>query len=200
MTPQDGTARLLIACLGNLFRGDDAFGVRVAERLAKRPPLPGATLRDFGLRGLDFANALLEPWYAVLIVDAVPRGRLPGALYALEIEDEDVESAAEGPPEVGLRGIDPLKTLRWARAMGAAPAAVRLVGCEPARLGDGGEALVALSPAVAAAVDEAADLVESLARELWSGKALASPRPTRSGTGSRARPSWPGSPRSAPPR
>lgn len=151
----------LVACLGNVFRGDDAFGVETARRLAARPPIPGAVVRDFGIRGLDFAYALLEPWDAVIVVDATPRGRAPGTLYVLEPAREDLPAAGT-PAELDAHGMDPLKALRWAASMGARLPAVRVVGCEPAAVGGEDEILDGLSPAVAAAVDGAVELVESL--------------------------------------
>src|SRR5580700_5902734 len=77
-------ARILIAGIGNIFLGDDAFGVEVARRLANRPLPPGVRVVDFGIRGLDLTCALLENYDRVMLVDAVQRGGKPGALYLIE--------------------------------------------------------------------------------------------------------------------
>ena len=69
--------RILIACVGNIFLGDDAFGVEVARRLAERPLPEEVRVTDFGIRGLDLAYALLDDFEAVLLVDAAPRGGRP---------------------------------------------------------------------------------------------------------------------------
>ena len=45
--------RILIACIGNIFLGDDGFGTEVARRLAQRDLPSDVILRDFGIRGLD---------------------------------------------------------------------------------------------------------------------------------------------------
>ena len=58
--------RILIAGIGNIFFGDDAFGVEVARRLAQRPLAEQVDVRDFGIRGLDLANALLDEHEAVI--------------------------------------------------------------------------------------------------------------------------------------
>ena len=71
-------SRILIACIGNIFLGDDGFGVEVARRLAGRPLPPEVMLKDFGIRGFDLTYALLEPYELVILVDACPRGGEPG--------------------------------------------------------------------------------------------------------------------------
>src|SRR5262249_26534795 len=78
------TPRVLVAGVGNVFRGDDAFGVEVARRLADRSLLPGVRVIDFGIRGLDLAYAMLDGYDVVILVDAAPRGGSPGTLYDLE--------------------------------------------------------------------------------------------------------------------
>src|SRR5947209_3209759 len=76
------------AGVGNIFLGDDAFGVEVAQRLARRPLPAGVRVVDFGIRGLDLTYALLDPYDAVVLVDAAPRGNAPGTLYVLEPEPQ----------------------------------------------------------------------------------------------------------------
>ena len=53
-----GAMRILIAGIGNIFHGDDAFGVEVANRLSRRVLPPEARVVDFGIRGFDLAYAL----------------------------------------------------------------------------------------------------------------------------------------------
>lgn len=50
---------ILVAGIGNIFEGDDAFGVEIVQRLCRRPLPDGVTVRDFGIRGLDLAYALM---------------------------------------------------------------------------------------------------------------------------------------------
>src|SRR5580658_7824539 len=75
---------VLIACIGNIFLGDDGFGTEVARRLAQRPLPPGVILKDFGIRGLDLTYALLDPYELVILVDACSRGGEPGTVYLVE--------------------------------------------------------------------------------------------------------------------
>src|SRR5688572_21177077 len=123
------TGRILIAGIGNIFFGDDAFGVEVARRLAGRPLPEGVRVVDFGIRGIDLTYALLEDWAAVILVDAVPCGGTPGTLYVLEPEPDGEASAAV--PTVEPHNLDPGKVLRLARSLGGAVERVLLVGCEP---------------------------------------------------------------------
>jgi hydrogenase maturation protease len=157
-------ARVLVAGIGNVFLGDDGFGVAVARRLATRTLPPGVVVKDFGIRGLDLAYALQDDWDAAIFVDAAPRGGVPGALYAI-----DAQADADGVPMLDEHGMDPVHVLRLARTLGRVPPVVRVVGCEPATLGGGDPAtdvLVELSPVVAAAVAPAADMVLEVIEEL----------------------------------
>ncbi len=75
---------VLIAGIGNIFLGDDTFGVEVAQRLAKRKLPDRVKVVDFGIRGFDLAYALLDRFDVTILVDACPRGGAPGTLYVIE--------------------------------------------------------------------------------------------------------------------
>ena len=153
--------RVLVAGIGNIFLGDDAFGCEVAQRLLRRPLLDGVRVVDFGIRGIDLAYALLEPLGAVILVDALPRGGAPGTLYVIE-PDRQTESHA-GPAD--MHSLDPLKVLSLAKTMGGPPQRIFVVGCEPTAL-DSGDGAMGLSPQVQAAVDEAVKLVAALVAKI----------------------------------
>ena len=117
--------RILVAGVGNIFLGDDGFGVAVANRLAERELPEGVDVRDFGIRGMDLAYALQDGYDAVVFVDAAPRGEAPGTLSVIEpVLDLD---------EVVLdtHGMDPLRVIALARALGGIPPRVLVVACEP---------------------------------------------------------------------
>jgi hydrogenase maturation protease len=150
-------AHTLVAGIGNVFLGDDGFGVAVVDRLSRGELPAGVTVADFGIRGMDLVYALAG--YAVaILVDAVPRGQAPGTVYVIEPELDELE------PTVDTHGMDPVKVLSMARELGSLPQRVIVVGCEPqtAMSGDEDEILVELSEPVRAAVDEAVRVVESL--------------------------------------
>src|SRR5262245_6478454 len=102
----------LIAGIGNIFLGDDAFGVEVAQRLAGHVLPDSVYVVDFGIRGLDLAYALLDGYDAAILVDAMPRGGAPGTLYVVEPE-------CNGPSEamIEAHALDPAKVLRLAATM-----------------------------------------------------------------------------------
>lgn len=150
--------RILIAGIGNIFLGDDAFGVETARRLASRALPEGTTVRDFGIRGFDLIYALMEPNDAVILIDAVSRGEAPGTLYVIK---PDIDRAAEPTLEGHL--LDPVKVLALARSMGAEAAPTYIVGCEPARFGGADDDIAfGLSEPVNASLDDAVEMVESL--------------------------------------
>jgi hydrogenase maturation protease len=152
---------VLVAGIGNVFLGDDGFGVAVVDRLSRAELPSGVRVADFGIRGMDLAYALAEYDVAIL-VDAVPRGGAPGTVYVIEAELDGIE------PTLDTHGMDPVKVLSLARELGGVPERVIVVGCEPqtAISEEDEEVLVALSEPVRAAVDEAARMVESLLAEL----------------------------------
>jgi hydrogenase maturation protease len=168
----DATAirpRLLIAGVGNIFLGDDAFGVEVVQRLARWSQPDGVRVVDFGIRGLDLAYALLDDYDAVILVDAVPRGDRPGTLYVLEIDPPEV--SATGPELlIEAHHMDPVKVLRLATSLGGKVRRLFLVGCEPEPPAAPEDMQMGLSAPVQAAVDEAISLVEGLAERLLRGE------------------------------
>ncbi|HXC92336.1 MAG TPA: hydrogenase maturation protease [Stellaceae bacterium] len=156
---------VLVAGIGNIFHGDDGFGVAVAALLGRRPLPAGVTVKDFGIRGLDLTYALLDGYAAAILVDAAARGEPPGTLYVIEPE---VAAAGPAPEDLLLspHELDPARVLRLARALGGECRRVVVVACEPASLGDAEWGALGLTPPVAAAVAPAADLVEQLIRQL----------------------------------
>lgn len=146
---------VLVAGIGNIFQGDDAFGVEVIKRLATQKLPDYVTLRDFGIRGFDLAYALMEPWDLVILVDAISRGGSPGTLYVIEPDESLNHSAAK---EIDTHGMNPTRALDLVRTLGGTPPKMLVVGCEPVELG-GEEGLMDLSPAVTASVEEAVRIV-----------------------------------------
>jgi len=153
--------RILVAGIGNVFLGDDGFGSAVAAKLCERAWPAHVEVRDYGIRGMDLAFALTSGIDAAILVDATARGGAPGTLYKLE------PVAGDTPPEIQTHAMDPARVLAFAATIGAPPRYVRLVGCEPGRLGeDDGDIAVGLSEPVAAAIDPAIAMVGELVAEL----------------------------------
>ena len=156
--------KILIAGVGNIFLGDDGFGVEVARSLGTRPLPENLSVKDYGIRGFDLAYALLDPWDGIIIVDALPRGEAPGTIYVLE-----PDLAGSGEAEISPHGMDPVRVLNLAASMGAISATVLVVGCEPHDFGDELEGRMGLSSPVQAAVEEACNTVLWLAAT-WPAK------------------------------
>lgn len=163
-------ATVLVAGVGNIFLGDDGFGCEVALSLGRRGPLESVAVKDFGIRGFDLAYALLDAWDAVILVDALARGEVPGTLYLVEPDLAELGSAASPDAMVDPHGMDSMHVLQLAASMGAISARVLVVGCEPNDFGDELEGRMGLSPEVQGAVEAAADMVEELAGRILAGK------------------------------
>jgi hydrogenase maturation protease len=168
------SGRTLVAGIGNVFLSDDAFGVEVAHRLAGRPLPDGARAEDYGIRGIHLAYELLEGYDTLVLVDAVPLGQPPGTLAVIEPKndasaeaDAGAGAGAEGSapgvnevpdptavPMVDAHTMGPDVVLATLARLGGSVGRIVIVGCQPAELREG----MGLSPAVAAVVDDAADL------------------------------------------
>lgn len=159
-------ARILIAGIGNIFLGDDGFGVEVAKRLSVRELPAGVRVVDFGIRGFDLAYALQDGYETTILVDACPRGQAPGTISLIEPDLSKLDEPQHGIIET--HGMNPLNVLRMAASMGGGLKKVLLLGCEPATLG-GEEGEMGLSAPVEAAVDEAVQMIASLVEKLLQG-------------------------------
>lgn len=155
--------RILVAGIGNVFLGDDGFGVAVADRLARQALPPGVDVVDYGIRGMDLAYALAD-YEVVILVDAVPRRTdPPGTLYVVEVDPAATEGVV---PEA--HGMDPASVLALAAELAPLPRRVLVVGCEPAVVmsGEEDEIVAELSEAVRAALPKAVREVEDLLAQL----------------------------------
>lgn len=162
--------RILVAGLGNIFLGDDAFGVEVAQRLLRRPQSSDVRIVDFGIRGVDLFYALLDGCDVAILLDAVARGQAPGTLYLMEPEPAPPNRL---PPEelmIQAHSMDPLRVLQLAAAMGERVGRVLLVGCEPVPSDPDDDLMpMGMSDAVQSAVNQAVDMVESLVEKMLKG-------------------------------
>jgi hydrogenase maturation protease len=160
--PAAAGRRILVAGIGNVFLGDDGFGVALAGRLARRELPAGVEVVDYGIRGMDLALAMQDGYDAVVLLDATPCGEPPGTLYVIE---PLVPAEAAG---LDAHGMDPVKVIALARAMGGPLPRMLVVGCEPAASlpADTEEIAAVLSEPVRAALDEAVRMVETVLEEL----------------------------------
>ena len=159
------TPSILVACIGNIFLGDDAFGVEVARRLLARPRRDGVRVIDFGIRGFDLAYALQDGYDTTILVDAYPHGQTPGTISLVEPDLKDLDDNAGF---VQPHAMNPMNVLRMAKTMNGSLRRVLLVGCEPQNLG-GEEGHMGLSPAVEAAIDRAVNEIDLIVNRIMDG-------------------------------
>jgi hydrogenase maturation protease len=147
-------ARTLIAGFGNELRGDDGFGIEVVRRLQRKDLGPDVHVIEIGTAGLQLVQHLLDAYDRLIIVDAIARGGAAGSIIVLAVDDVAASHDA-GDMHLAV----PSRALAMARGIGALPAKVFIVGCEP---GCVDELITELSADVRAAVDEAITQVQRL--------------------------------------
>lgn len=156
--------RVLVAGVGNIFLGDDGFGVETVQRLIRYGLPEGVDAVDFGVRGVHLAYQLLDGYRTLVLVDATSRGGTPGTVYLIEAETGPVESVGSLALDGHRMGPDAVLALLAtlsAGTDGVPPERVLVVGCEPASLEEG----MGLSPPVADAVEDAVRLVRQVIEE-----------------------------------
>jgi hydrogenase maturation protease len=155
------TSRMLVAGVGNIFLGDDGFGVEVARRLATEDLPDWVRLADYGISGMHLAYDLANGYETTILIDATSRGDEPGTIYVIELEHTRPAETADSPAGSQLfdaHGMQPDVVFGVLDMLGADAGKVLLVGCEPVSVDYG----IGLSPVVTAAVGEAVRVVKDL--------------------------------------
>jgi hydrogenase maturation protease len=154
------TAKVLVAGVGNVFLGDDGFGVEVARHLAGEELPDWVQVADVGIRGVHLAYELLDGYDLTILVDATPRGGTPGSVYVIEPRPGHADPVGAGGlfPVMDAHGMEPEAVLALVGVLGGTLGRVLVVGCEPAEVSE----RMGLSAPVAAAVAPAARVVREL--------------------------------------
>ncbi|MFG3615068.1 hydrogenase maturation protease [Nocardia sp. NPDC047654] len=163
---------MLIAGIGNIFLGDDGFGPEVVRRLPLHPD-PGVRAVDYGIRGMHLAYDLLDPWDALVLIDALPDRGAPGRIEVFAAAAEDT-----GAAHLDAHAMSPDAVFAGVRALGGALPPTVVIGCQVACVAEG----IGLSEPVAAAVDEAVAAVGGVLAELLSAGAPDGSEPLRRAT------------------
>ncbi|MFE2526300.1 hydrogenase maturation protease [Streptomyces sp. NPDC059382] len=159
-----GTGATLIAGIGNVFLGDDGFGVEVVRALSAHPLPDQVEVVDFGVRGVHLAYQLLDGYDTLVLVDATARGGEPGTLYLIEVDEcagAPIGGAVLDGHHMSPDAVLALLGTLCAGTGGTPPRRTLVLGCEPASVEEG----MGLSGPVAAAVPEAVRTLVGLARE-----------------------------------
>ncbi|MFJ9846415.1 hydrogenase maturation protease [Kitasatospora sp. NPDC101155] len=146
---------VLVAGVGNIFLGDDGFGVETVRRLSTHPLPEGVEVVDVGVRGVDLAYRLLDGYRTAVLVDVTCRGGAPGTVHLIEAAAEPLEVPVLDGHRMGPDAVLALLAALAAGTGGEPPGRVLVVGCEPASLEEG----IGLSEPVAAAVEAAVQVV-----------------------------------------
>lgn len=154
---------ILVAGIGNVFMGDDGFGVEVVTRLQRRGLPDGVKVVDFGIRGIDLTYALMDGYSVAVMVDTMQRGEAPGTVSVIEPAPPQAEEP--GDLTFSPHDLDPAKVLRLARMLGERCPRLLVIACEPLTFG-GEIGAMGLSGPVAAAVEPAVAAAEALVRRL----------------------------------
>jgi hydrogenase maturation protease len=147
--------KILIACLGNIFYGDDGFGVEVAKELLTKELPENVKVLDFGIRGVDLAFELAEEYELVILVDTIKIGAEAGSIFVLEPELNG------GKSEDLSHDLTPAKALQLAQSLNAKPKKILLVACEPVNLEFNDKMSEAVKNAVEIAVEKVLEILES---------------------------------------
>ena len=151
------TGRILVAGVGNVFLRDDAFGVEVVRLLAERQQPPGVQIRDFGIRGVHLAYELLNGYDLFVLVDAAPRGEVPGTVSVLEVDMPGPEDP-QAQPVIDAHSLTPDAIFGLLSSLGGRPGRSLVVACEPAEVDPG----MGLSDPVREALPHAVRAVEEI--------------------------------------
>lgn len=161
--------KVLVAGMGNVLRGDDAFGIRVVQALTARGGVPdGVHIYEAGIAGIPLVQELMDGFDVLIVVDAVDRRTQPGTLFVFEPaepEPHEIEAERVHQSMVDAHYADPSKVLLLACALKVCPPRVFIVGCQPAFVE---EAFESLSPAVERAVPLAVERIRALIEALQS--------------------------------
>jgi hydrogenase maturation protease len=146
------TAQVLVAGVGNIFLGDDGFGVEVARQLLAGRRSPEVKIADFGIRGVHLAYELLYGYELLVLIDTVTGDDPPGTVSLIEVP---TAGGADTPVAMDAHGMDPAAVLSMLSDLGGRVGRVLVVGCQPGSTGEG----IGLSEPVAAAIPAAIGIV-----------------------------------------
>ena len=163
-------AQVLVAGVGNVLRGDDGFGVRAAEALARDPRLPlRLKVIETGIGGMSLVQELLDPFEGLILLDAFDRGGAPGQIYVLEPSLPDLSGLSPSARRdyfADTHYATPMRALALVAAAATLPPLLRIVGCQPARMDDFG---IGLDPAVERAIPDAIACVLAIVADMEQG-------------------------------
>ena len=125
-------------------------------------------MKDFGIRGLDLAYALLDPYDLVILVDACARGGEPGTVYL--IEPDPVGRRTLQRPHLETHAMNPMSVLRMVKSMGGRRAGFCSWAASPPTSDRMKKASLGLSEPVAGRGRRSVAMIETLVSKVLDGE------------------------------
>jgi len=123
-------------------------------------------VQEVGIGGIHMVQELMRGYDALVLFDAFDRGGETGQLWLLEPELPDIESFTDEERRnffADVHYATPVRAMTLARAVGALPPLVRIVGCQPSDADAFGTEMHAdVAAAVPQAINMAFDVLASL--------------------------------------
>jgi len=166
-------SKILVAGIGNIFLGDDAFGSEVARQLMRETLPDEVRVTDFGIRSYDLAYAMMDGFDVTILVDITTQGQSPGTIYLIEPDLNQLGQFDEKAADA--HGMSPIRVLQMLRTFENSPGKLYLIGCEPEIL-EVEDGQFGLSATVEMAVPRAIELIKSLVNDLLNGNPAAESR------------------------
>lgn len=123
----------VVACFGNVLRGDDGVGPAVAQALLADPLPNGVRVLEVGIGGIHLVQELLSGADMLLVVDAVDLGRPPGSVVVQRPDVLDVSTLSVDRRRDELADMHlatPARALMVALGLGVLPATTLVVGVQ----------------------------------------------------------------------
>jgi len=158
---------ILVAGVGNELKCDDAFGVMTAARMKNDARLTDdIVIQEVGIGGIHMVQELMLGYDALILFDAFDRGGETGQLWLLEPELPDIDSFTEEERRnffADVHYATPVRAMTMARAVGALPKTVRIIGCQPSDADAFGMNMHAdVEAAIPLAIDMAFDVLATI--------------------------------------
>ncbi len=156
-------SKILVAGVGNIFLGDDAFGSEVARQLTRETLPDEVRVTDFGIRSYDLAYAMMDGYDVTILVDITIQGQSPGTVYLIEPDLNQLGQLDEKVADA--HSMNPVRVLQMLQTFEDSPGKLYLIGCEPEVL-EVEDGQIGLSGSVARAIPQAIELIKSLVNDL----------------------------------
>lgn len=154
------TVSVLVAGVGNIFLGDDGFGVEVVRNIPSSSFSSEVFVKDFGISSVHLAFELLNGYNYLVLLDAIQTGERPGTLSLIEVDQQDV--LANTTSIADAHTMSPTTVLKMLDEFGGRVGRVFVIGCEPKSL----EEEIYLSDVVAGAIPGAVEMLHELVSSL----------------------------------